>query len=195
MSKISAFSAEQSASLTEITGAIRQLDQITQQNAAMVDSAVNQANDLQDRASTLAESVALFQLQQGTAGEAQALLKRAVAHRHRCGSRDAFVRDMTPVDQGFFDRDMYVFVLDRNGSYLSFGGNPAKVGSRVQDIAGIDGQGLLDAIVNQAVQGPGWVEYDITNPSNGKVQTKMSYVQQVDDVFVGCGVYKHLAVS
>jgi signal transduction histidine kinase len=66
------------------------------------------------------------------------------------------------------------------------------VGTRVQDIAGIDGQGLLNAIVTQASREPGWVEYDITNPATGTVQTKMSYVQQVDDVFVGCGVYKNL---
>lgn len=36
------------------------------------------------------------------------------------------------------------------------------------------------------------VEYDFTNPSNGQVQTKMSYVQAVDDLYVGCGVYKTL---
>jgi signal transduction histidine kinase len=192
MAQISAFSAEQSTSLTEITAAVRQLDEITQQNATMVESAVTQATDLEDRASTLSESVAVFQLQQGTAGEAKALVDRAITYRSQCGSRDAFVRDLTAVDKGFFDRDMYVFVLDGSGRYLAFGGNPAKVGSRVQDIAGIDGQGLLDAIMAQARRGPGWVEYDITNPNSGKVQTKMSFVQQVDDLFLGCGVYKNL---
>ena len=34
---------------------------------------------------------------------------------------------------------------------------------------------------------------DGTTPTTGKVQTKMSFVQQVDDVFAGCGVYKRLA--
>jgi len=195
MSQISASSAEQSTSLTEITSAVRQLDEITQQNASMVDSAVTQATDLQDRASTLSESVAVFQLQQGTAGEARALVDEAAAYRRQCSSRDAFVRDLTSVDKGFFDRDMYVFVLDANGTYLAFGGNPAKVGTRVQDIAGIDGQGLLNAIVAKAQNGSGWVEYNIANPLTGKVQTKMSFVQMVDDVYLGCGVYKHLAAS
>jgi methyl-accepting chemotaxis protein len=195
MSQISAFSAEQSTSLTEITSAVRQLDEITQQNAAMVETAVNQATELEDRASTLAESVAVFQLQQGTAGEAHALVDRAAAYRRQCGSRDAFLRDLTSADKAFFDRDMYVFVLDGNGTYLAFGGNPAKVGTRVQDIAGIDGQGLADAIVAKAQSGSGWVEYDIANPLTGKVQTKMSFVQMVDDVYLGCGVYKHLVAS
>jgi signal transduction histidine kinase len=105
------------------------------------------------------------------------------------------VRDLTEPAKGFHDRDMYVFVLDGYGTYLAFGGNPAKVGTRVQDIAGIDGDGLLQSIVNQADFEPGWVEYDITNPTTGKVQTKMSFVQLVDDLYVGCGVYKNLVVS
>ncbi len=42
----------------------------------------------------------------------------------------------------------------------------------------------------QAEQGAGWVEYDITNPTTGKVQTKMSYVCKQDGVYLGCGVYK-----
>ena len=160
----------------------------------MVETAAHQAGALQEQASTLAASVSVFQLQQGTADEALALVEKAVAHRRHVSSRDAFVRDITAADQGFFDRDMYVFVLDRNGAYLAFGGNPAKVGTRVQDIAGVDGQGLLNAIVSQAQESPGWVQYDITNPSTGKVQTKMSYVCQVDDLYLGCGVYKNLAL-
>ena len=60
---------------------------------------------------------------------------------------------------------------------------------------GIDGDGLTRDIVNQATEGPGWVEYDITNPTTGKVQTKMSFVRQVDGVYLGCGIYKNLAAT
>ena len=87
---------------------------------------------------------------------------------------------------------MYVFLLDKEGRYLAFGGNPAKVGTRVQDIPGIDGQGLVDDILNQAAIEPGWVEYDIANPLTGKVQTKMSFVCALDGQAIGCGVYKNL---
>lgn len=194
MSQISSSSAEQSTGLGEITSAVRQLDEITQRNAQMVERAVTQATNLEHRASTLAEAVDAFHLQQGTADEALALVERALAYRQQT-TRDAFLRGLTDPQQGFFDRDMYVFALDGKGAYLAFGGNPAKVGTRVQDIPGIDGQGLLDAIVAQASHEPGWVEYDITNPATGTVQTKMSFVQQVDDVYVGCGVYKNLVVG
>jgi signal transduction histidine kinase len=47
-------------------------------------------------------------------------------------------------------------------------------------------------IMAQAESAPGWVEYDYVNPTSGKVQTKMSYVCLVDDLYVGCGVYKAL---
>ena len=120
---------------------------------------------------------------------------RALTQRRRSASRDSFLRDITDPAQGFHDRDMYVFVLDRNGTYLAFGGNRSKVGTRVQEIAGVDGAGLLEAIITQASHEPGWVEYDIANPTTGRIQTKMSFVQQVDDLFVGCGVYKNLVQS
>lgn len=191
MSQISTSSAEQSAGLSEITSAVHQIDEITQQNAKMVEHAVTQAVALEGRASTLVQSVAVFKLQQGSAEEAQALVARAMAHRRQTG-KDSFLRELTDPARGFHDRDMYVFVLDGNGTYVAFAGNAAKVGTRVQDIPGIDGQGLLDAIVNQASHEPGWVEYDITNPATGKVQTKMSFVQQVDGLYAGCGVYKNL---
>jgi methyl-accepting chemotaxis protein len=195
MSLISASSAEQSASLSEITTAIRQLDEITQQNASMVEQAVSQAKALQNRANVLAEAVAVFKLQQGSADEARALVDRALELRRSSGGRDAFIREVTTQSAGLFDRDMYVFVLDRSGQYLAFAGNQAKVGTRVQDVAGIDGNRLIASIVDQAESAPGWVEYEIANPLTGKVQTKMSYVVKVDDVYVGCGVYKNLMIS
>lgn len=189
MSLISASSAEQSTGLSEISSAVGQLDQITQRNAQMVERAVQQANLLEQRAAHLAKAVSSFMLQQGTAEEAMALVERALAHR-RQGGREAFVRDLTDPARGFHDRDMYVFALDSAGVYRAFGGKPEKVGSRVQDIAGVDGNALLASIVAQAEVGPGWVEYDIVNPASGAVQAKMSYVVKVDELYLGCGVYK-----
>jgi methyl-accepting chemotaxis protein len=192
MSLISAASAEQSTGLIEISSAVSQLDEITQRNAQMVEKAVQQANQLEGRASQLSIAVSQFLLQQGTAEEAVDLVERAIEHRAQAG-KDAFLAHVTDPAHGFFDRDMYVFVLDLQGTYLSFGGNSAKVGTSVRDIPGVDGQALLDAIVAQADAGGGWVEYDIVNPLTSKVQSKMSFVSKVDHWYVGCGVYKSVA--
>jgi len=191
MSEIATTGVEQSTGLSEITAAVQQLDQITQQNAHMVEHAVAQSLALGELASTLSMAVSRFQLQQGTAEEARALVERAAPLRNTM-SREQFLRTITDKNQPWHDRDMYVFALDRAGHYLAFGGNSAKVGTRVQDVPGVDGDRLTADIVAQAESAPGWVEYDYVNPTSGKVQTKMSYVCLVDDLYVGCGVYKAL---
>lgn len=191
MSLISAASAEQSTGLIQVASAVSQLDEITQRNAQMVEKAVQQANQLEGRASQLASAVSSFLLQQGTAEEAIELVERAVARRAQT-SKSAFLREITDPSQPYHDRDMYVFVLDSAGTYQAFGGNSQKVGTRVQEIPGVDGQVLLESIIEQAQAGGGWVEYDIVNPVSGNIQTKMSYVVKVDEWFVGCGVYKSI---
>ena len=196
MAEISALSTEQSASLSEITLAIQQLDQITQRNAQMVESSVQETSLLEHRAATLSASVASFALQQGTAEEAQALVQRAVQMGQGM-SAEQLMRQITDPAQPFHDRDMYVFVLDESGAYRAFGGNPAKVGSNVKDIPGIQGEVLLNNIIDRARISPGWVEYDITNPATGRMQTKMSFVQALPQpgLYIGCGVYKSLAAA
>ena len=191
VTQISAASAEQSIGLGEISKAVRHLDAITQSNNAMVEEAASQALSLRERARSLSRSVAHFTLMQGTASEAFQLVARAKQAFERM-PRQEYLRALSDPKNGFFDRDMYVFALDAQGAYLAFGGNPDKVGTRVQDIRGVDGNALLAAIVRQAEQAPGWVEYDIVNPVTRRVQPKMSFVVKLGDLYVGCGVYKSL---
>ncbi|MCK9514769.1 MAG: methyl-accepting chemotaxis protein [Ottowia sp.] len=187
--------SSQSAGLAEIDSAVRQLDEITHDNATMAGNALLQTRALEERAGTLAEAVRAFRLQQGTADEAVALVQQAVSLHRSCPDRSNYLQTLSDPAQPYHDRDMYVFALDGNGTYLAFGGNPAKVGTRVQDVAGVDGNGLLHDIVTQAEQGPGWVEYEFTNPATNAVQHKMSFVQRVADLYVGCGVYKTLTAA
>lgn len=183
----------QGTGLQQINQAVHQIDQVTQENALMVRHVVQEAQALEQRAATLSEAVERFRLQQGTAIEAVALVERAVALRRMGMAQQQYWQALTDPQQPFHDRDMYVFVLDAGGQYLAFGGNPGKRGTRVQDVKGVDGDALLRAIIAQAEQGPGWVEYDFTNPVSGKVQAKMSYVCKQDGVYLGCGVYKSFA--
>lgn len=192
MTGVSASTAAQSVSLGEISEAVRQLDLITQQNAAMVDESVQHAKALRQRAVHLEEAAIAYRLQQGTADEARALVDAALGEWESTRSLPELLRTLNAPGSPYSDRDMYVFVLDQDGRYLAYPGNPAKMGTNVKDIAAINGQELIDAIIRQATVRPGWVEYDITNPVTSKVQTKMSYVHQVADVYLGCGVYKAL---
>jgi len=62
MGEITAASAEQSAGIEQINQAVIQMDQVTQQNATLVEQAAAAAQSLQDQASVLAAAVSAFKL-------------------------------------------------------------------------------------------------------------------------------------
>ncbi|WP_395405297.1 methyl-accepting chemotaxis protein [Pseudoduganella sp. UC29_106] len=63
--RINAASAEQAQGITEVNKAVVQIDDVTQQNAALVEQAAAAAASLQEQASYLATSVAVFELDSG----------------------------------------------------------------------------------------------------------------------------------
>jgi methyl-accepting chemotaxis protein len=184
-------STAQSTALVQIVQAIGNLDELTQKNASLVESSTRRADGLRQRADVLGRSVAHVRLRQGTADEARALVDRALALISRQGRAGASAA-LHSADEGFVDRDLYVFLIDRQGRYVLHGAKPAMEGRRVHDVPGIDGDRFVrDAWSAGAGAGGGWIDYRIVNPVNGQVQDKMSYVVQVDDeIIVGCGVYK-----
>jgi uncharacterized phage infection (PIP) family protein YhgE len=62
MSEIAAASQEQSSGIEQVNQAIAQMDDVTQQNAALVEEAAAAAESLQDQAGKLAEAVSVFKL-------------------------------------------------------------------------------------------------------------------------------------
>jgi len=62
MAEITAASQEQTAGIEQINGAVAQMDQVTTQNAALVEQASAAAASLQDEASALAHTVGAFKL-------------------------------------------------------------------------------------------------------------------------------------
>ena len=66
MQDITAASSEQSAGIEQVNIAIVQMDQVTQQNAALVEQAAAAAESMQDQATALSEIVSVFRLD-GTA--------------------------------------------------------------------------------------------------------------------------------
>ena len=181
--------AEQSNGLAQIAQAVQHIDEITQQNAQMVDSALHSSTQLSERAARLAEAVASFRLRQGSADEALALVRKACDMHAAQGA--ASLANITDAASGLSDRDMYVFAFDRQGIYRAFAGRPEKVGTAVRDNPGVDGDKLVRDAFEQAARGGGWVDYDFANPQTGAVDLKTSYVEPVgDDLVIGCGVYK-----
>ncbi|SHH04363.1 methyl-accepting chemotaxis protein [Massilia sp. CF038] len=62
MTEIAAASAEQTMGIEQINTAITQMDEVTQQNAALVEEAAAAAGSMQEQAATLAEVVSIFKL-------------------------------------------------------------------------------------------------------------------------------------
>jgi len=78
MGEITAASAEQSTGIEQIHMAISQMDQVTQQNAALVEEAAGAAQSLQDSAAGLAERVSVFKVAQASRPSQSAQPQRPV---------------------------------------------------------------------------------------------------------------------
>jgi methyl-accepting chemotaxis protein len=72
---IAAASEEQRAGIEQVNGAITQMDQVTQQNAALVEQAAAAADAMQDQARGLAALVGTFQTGQAAAHAERVLIK------------------------------------------------------------------------------------------------------------------------
>ncbi|WP_194712576.1 methyl-accepting chemotaxis protein [Noviherbaspirillum soli] len=65
ISEIAAASGEQRVGIEQVNEAVSQMDQVTQQNAALVEQAAAAAESMKDQAATLAKAVGIFRVQGG----------------------------------------------------------------------------------------------------------------------------------
>jgi signal transduction histidine kinase len=128
--------------------------------------------------------------EQGTAAEAEAMVKKAVAYIKANGPEKAY-EEFTN-GKSFKDRDLYIIVYDLNGKNLAQGANPKLVGKDLIGLKDPDGKPLIQMFVDLAkTKGKGWVEgYKFLNPVSQKIEGKAMYLERVGDTLVGCGIYK-----
>ncbi|WP_165480773.1 methyl-accepting chemotaxis protein [Xanthomonas oryzae] len=81
MGEISAASQEQSSGIEQVNQTITQMDETTQQNAALVEEATAAARSMEEQAGHLAEAVSVFKLDQSAAPVAQTARVRPIASR------------------------------------------------------------------------------------------------------------------
>jgi len=85
MGEIAAASEEQSSGIDQVARAVTQMDEVTQQNAALVEEAAAAAQSLENQASALKAAVSVFQLNDSGLETVKAPLSvkpaRAAAHR------------------------------------------------------------------------------------------------------------------
>ena len=131
-----------------------------------------------------------FAAEFGTATEAEALVKKAIQLIKADGKEKAFAEINNPKGK-FVDRDLYVFVYDMDGRCIAHGFNQKMIGKELIEIKDSDGKLYVKERVEIAkTKGKGWQDYKFTDPITKKIEPKSAYVERVENLIVGCGVYK-----
>lgn len=103
-------------------------------------------------------------------------------------AREAFHR------QGEFRfGEIYVNVIDGNGTWMIYPPNPRNEGKSVLNARDSNGKLLVQEIIQTARdKGEGWVEYHWLNPSSNRIEPKITYVKNVPEkgVITYIGLYK-----
>ena len=126
----------------------------------------------------------------GTKDEAVAMVKKAVDFIKANGADKAYAEFSNPKGQ-FVDRDLYIAVYDMSGKCLAHGANVKMIGRDLIDNKDVDGKEFVkERVEMMKKQTSGWQDYKFRNPTSNQVEPKAMYVERVNDVIVGCGIYK-----
>ena len=78
--------------------------------------------------------------------------------------------------------EVYVNVIDTNGTWLIYPPAPKNEGKSVLNAKDADGKLLVQEIIQLAMQhGEGWVDYRWLNPANNSIEWKSSYVKLIPE--------------
>ncbi|MFL6656543.1 MAG: cache domain-containing protein [Massilia sp.] len=128
--------------------------------------------------------------ERGTPAEATAMVKKAAAYLKANGKDKAYAEFNNPKGM-FVDRDLYIMVYDMNGINVAHGANPKMIGKNLLELKDADGTQIVKAFIETATtKGKGWVDYKWPNPVSKAIEAKSTYIEKVDDVILGSGVYK-----
>lgn len=137
----------------------------------------------------LAFNGAAIAAEKGTADEAVAMVKKGVAFVKANGKEKAFAEFSNKSGQ-FVDRDLYIMVYDMQGNNKAHGSNAKLIGKNLIDIKDADGVYIVKGLIDVANKGKGWFDYKWPNAVTKAVEPKSTYVEKVDDVLIGVGIYK-----
>lgn len=133
---------------------------------------------------------AAYAADKGTADEAVAMVKKAAVHLKKEGKDKAFAEFSDPNGK-FVKGDLYVMVMDLQGTNKAHGGNPKLIGKNLLEIKDANGVYIVKRFIEVANgKGTGWVDYLWPNTVTKVVEQKSTYIEKVDDLLVGVGIYK-----
>jgi signal transduction histidine kinase len=137
--------------------------------------------------------VAAHAAERATADEAVALVKKGVAFYKENGKEKALAAFSDP-NGPFVKGELYFFVYGTNGDgiVLAHGQNQKMIGRHLIDMKDNDGFAMIreGTKIANSPEGKGWMNYNWPNSLTKAVEAKRSYIERVDDIWIGCGIYK-----
>ena len=187
VSDLTGHAGRQQAMLEAISQALEGLDTITRDNLQAVETAHATTAQLLDRAASLSKSVQGIRLAQGSADEAQLLMRRA-AQLIRDNGLQAALPVIHDAKEGYVDRDLFVFGVNREGVQQFSSEDAGAAGKPLPMLTSSDGFLLNDALWRAALSGQEWVEYESCHPDTLAMLPKIACVEQVADDLIVCSV-------
>lgn len=126
----------------------------------------------------------------GSQKDALAMTEKAAVFL-KANGKAKLIERVNAKDPEVYVGDLYLVVLQLDGTHLAHPVNPKLVGKSMLDVP--DPEGKLfrkERVAIAAAKGKGWVDYKYKNPDNGKIEQKTAYVMKVDDVLLSVGAYK-----
>jgi cytochrome c len=129
--------------------------------------------------------------ERATAKEAEAMVKKGLAFV-KANGKDKGYAEITNKQGQFVDRDLYLLVLQLDGTMVAHGANAKLVGLNRMESKGIDGRFPARDMIEAAKSKNGsWTEYKYSDPVTRKLQDKAMYCERLDDSALVCGgIYK-----
>jgi signal transduction histidine kinase len=126
----------------------------------------------------------------GRANDAKSMIQKAAAFIKANGKEKAVAEFNNPQGK-FIDRDLYILAVDFKGIILANGANAKRVGQNMHELKDANGKLLFQEFIETAkTKGSGWVDYKWFNSETKKVEDKSTYIQKMDDYFIGCELRK-----
>ncbi len=122
--------------------------------------------------------------------DVEAFVQEAVDYANTQG-KEAALAEFSNLNGSFERGELYIYAYDFSGTVLAHGGDPALVGKNLINYQDPAGFYVIQALIEKARTGSGWVSYTWDNPQTGRQDPKLGYVMKVDDNWwLGSGIYE-----
>jgi cytochrome c len=129
--------------------------------------------------------------ERATAKEAEAMVKKAVAHVKAQGRQKA-LSDFNERGGVFVDRDLYITAYTMDGTNVAHPINPKMVGRNNMELRDMDGKEYVRERMTLAQSRTSfWQDYKFVDPITRKIEPKQMYCERAEDLVVCGGIYKH----